>query len=147
MHKNTNQAGRSQADGLIGLPQRGYGLQPRVAAWATLGTNKKRNFNRNAVASCSQREMYKADPAALRLRTRSLSLPRVAEAATLGWRPMPRWGTTENYCSRQGELRLLRQSRLNQYRRLVVGRTLKARVIVVFEYDWRFATKYYVSKY
>jgi len=31
------------------MPQRGYGLQPRVAASATLGTSKKRNFNRNAV--------------------------------------------------------------------------------------------------
>jgi hypothetical protein len=33
------------------MPQRGYGLQPRVAASATLGTSKKRYFNRNAVAS------------------------------------------------------------------------------------------------
>jgi hypothetical protein len=37
------------------MPQRGYGLQPRVAASATLGTSKKRNFNRNAVASFSGR--------------------------------------------------------------------------------------------
>jgi hypothetical protein len=78
------------------MAQRGYGLQPRVAASATLGTSKKRNFNRNAVASFSQKEMHKADATALRLRTRSLSLPRVAEATTLGWRPLPRWGTTEN---------------------------------------------------
>ena len=78
------------------MPQRGYGLQPRVAASATLGTSKKRNFNRNAVASFSQSEMHKADATALRLTTRSLSLPRVAEAATLGWRPLPRWGITEN---------------------------------------------------
>ena len=42
------------------MPQRGYGLQPRVAASATLGTSKKRNFNRNAVASFSQSEMHKA---------------------------------------------------------------------------------------
>jgi len=35
------------------MPQRGYGLQPRVAASATLGTSKKRNLNRNAVASFS----------------------------------------------------------------------------------------------
>ena len=42
------------------MPQRGYGLQPRVAASATLGTSKKRDFNRNAVASISQREMHKA---------------------------------------------------------------------------------------
>jgi len=27
------------------MPQRGYGLQPRVAASATLGTSKKRNCN------------------------------------------------------------------------------------------------------
>jgi len=78
------------------MPQRGYGFQPRVAASATLGTSEKRNFNRNAVATVFQREMPKADATALRLRTRSLSLPRVAEAATLGWRPMPRWGITEN---------------------------------------------------
>ena len=38
------------------MPQRGYGLQPRVAASGTLGTSKKRNFNRNAVASFSQSE-------------------------------------------------------------------------------------------
>ena len=56
------------------MPQRGYGLQPRVAASATLGTSKKRNFNRNAVASFSQKEMHEADATALRLRTRSLSL-------------------------------------------------------------------------
>ena len=37
------------------MPQRGYGLQPKVAASATLGTSKKRNFNRNAVASFSQK--------------------------------------------------------------------------------------------
>jgi len=49
------------------MPQRGYGLQPRVAASATLGTCKKRDFNRNAVASFSQREMHKADATALRL--------------------------------------------------------------------------------
>jgi len=55
------------------MPQRGYGLQPRVAASATLGTSKKRDFNRNAVASFSQKEMHKADATALRLRTRSLS--------------------------------------------------------------------------
>jgi hypothetical protein len=37
-----------------------------------------------------------ADTTALRLRTRSLSLPRVAEAATLGWRPLPLWGINKN---------------------------------------------------
>ena len=55
--------------GFSSMPQRGYGLQPRVAASATLGTSKKRNFNRNAVASFSQREMHKANATALRLRT------------------------------------------------------------------------------
>jgi len=78
------------------MPQRGYGLQPRVAASATLGTSKNRNFNRNAVASFSQKEMHKADATALWLKTSSLSLPRVAEAATLGWRPLPLWGITQN---------------------------------------------------
>jgi hypothetical protein len=39
------------------VPQRGYGPQPRVAASATLGTRRKTNFNRNAVASFSLGEM------------------------------------------------------------------------------------------
>jgi hypothetical protein len=56
------------------MPQRGYGLQPGVAASATLGTRKKRYFSRNAVASFSQKEMHKADATALRLRRRTLSL-------------------------------------------------------------------------
>jgi hypothetical protein len=76
---------RRQSEAL--MPPRGYDPQPRVAASATLGTSKKRNFNRNAVASLSQREIHKADATALRFRTRLLFLPRVAEAATLGWRP------------------------------------------------------------
>ena len=46
------------------MPQWGYSLQPRVAVSATLGTSKKRNFNRNAVATFSQREMHKADATA-----------------------------------------------------------------------------------
>ena len=33
------------------MPQRGYGLQPRVAASATLGKERDLVFNRNAVAS------------------------------------------------------------------------------------------------
>jgi hypothetical protein len=33
------------------MSQRDYGLQPRVAASATLGTSKKGIINRNAVAS------------------------------------------------------------------------------------------------
>jgi hypothetical protein len=50
------------------MPQRGYGLQPRVAVSATLGTGKERNFNRIAVASFSPRE---STATAMRLRTRS----------------------------------------------------------------------------
>ena len=69
------------------MPQRGYGLQPRVAASATLGTSQKRNFNRNAVASFSQKEMHKADATRVAVEGKIASLPRVAEAATLGWRP------------------------------------------------------------
>jgi hypothetical protein len=53
------------------MPQRGHGLQPRVAASATLGTSKQRNFNRNAVAWFAQKETHKADATASRLRTRS----------------------------------------------------------------------------
>jgi hypothetical protein len=33
------------------MSQRDYGLQPRVAVSATLGTSEKRVLNRNAVAS------------------------------------------------------------------------------------------------
>jgi len=55
------------------MPQRGYGLQPRVAASATLGTSKKRDFNRNAVASVSQGEMHKADTTVVAVVTRSFS--------------------------------------------------------------------------
>ena len=39
------------------------------------GTSKKRNFNRNAVASFSQSEMHKADATALRLRICLFSSP------------------------------------------------------------------------
>jgi hypothetical protein len=46
------------------MPQRGYGLQPRVAASATLGTSKKRNFNHDAIATFSQKETHKADATA-----------------------------------------------------------------------------------
>ncbi|MDX6383565.1 MAG: hypothetical protein QOK48_1138, partial [Blastocatellia bacterium] len=35
------------------MSQRDFGLQPRVAASATLGTSKNRILNRNAVASFS----------------------------------------------------------------------------------------------
>jgi len=48
----------SEYDKFSVMPQRGYDLQPRVAASATLGTNRKRDFNRNAVASLSQRERH-----------------------------------------------------------------------------------------
>jgi len=47
------------------MPQRGFGLQPRVAASATLGKGGDLVLNRNAVASA------------------------LCIAATLGW---PRWG-------------------------------------------------------
>jgi len=75
------------------MPQRGNGLQPKGCRYP--GNSKKRIINRNAVASFasfSQKDMHKANATALRLRTRLLSLPRVAEAATLGWRPLPPWG-------------------------------------------------------
>ena len=76
------------------MPQRGYGLQPRVAASATLGTSKKEFQPRLVgVASFSQTEMRKADATALRLKAKSLSLPRVAETATLGWRSLPVWAS------------------------------------------------------
>ena len=41
------------------------------------------------------KDKHEAGATALRLRTSSLSLPRVAEAATLGWRALPRWGINE----------------------------------------------------
>jgi len=69
------------------MPRWGIGLQPRVAASATLGTSKQRNFNRNAVASFSQKEMHIADATAFAVEAKIAFLPRVAEAATLGWRP------------------------------------------------------------
>ena len=47
--------------------------------------------------------MHQTDATALRLRTRSLSLPRFAEAVTLGWRPLSGWGTTSTCRSRQGK--------------------------------------------
>jgi len=68
------------------MPQRGIGLQPRVAASATLGTSKKRNSNRNAVASFfSERNAQRRNRVAVE--DKIASLPRVAEAATLGCRP------------------------------------------------------------
>jgi hypothetical protein len=39
------------------MPQRGYDLQPRVAALATLGGSKMKDFNRNAVAPFSLRKI------------------------------------------------------------------------------------------
>jgi hypothetical protein len=61
------------------MPQQSYGLQPRVAASATLGSSEKRNFKRNAVVPFSQKEMHKADATTFAVEARSLSLPRVAE--------------------------------------------------------------------
>jgi hypothetical protein len=41
--------------------------------------------------------MHKADATGVAVEDNVpfFTLPRVAEAATLGWRPMPRWGITE----------------------------------------------------
>jgi len=75
------------AVGFSRMPQRGYGLQPRVAASATLGTSKKRNFNRNAVASFSQRENATSRRNRVAVEGKIFSLPRVAETATLGCGP------------------------------------------------------------
>ena len=77
------------------MPQRGYGLQPRVAASATLGKESHLALNRNAVASALCIPFRENDATALRLKFLFLLVPRVAEAATLGWRPQPRWGITE----------------------------------------------------
>src|SRR6185437_6249151 len=43
-----------------------------------------------------QIEMQMADATALRFGDKVAFFTRVAEAATLGWRPLPRWGITEN---------------------------------------------------
>ena len=48
------------------------------------------NSNREAVASSHQLQSSRNRVAVDGLMP---SLPRVAEAATLGWRPQPRWGT------------------------------------------------------
>ena len=69
------------------MPQRGIGLQPRVAASATLGKESDLVFNRNAVASALCISFSENDATALRLKFLLLLVPRVAEAATLGWRP------------------------------------------------------------
>jgi len=69
------------------MPQRGYGLQPRVAASATLGKESDLVLNRNAVASALCISLRENDATALRLEFLFLLVPRVAEAATLGWRP------------------------------------------------------------
>jgi len=67
-------------------PQRGYGLQPRVAASATLGKESGLLLNRTAVASALSVSL-KNDATALRLKFLLFLVPRVAEAATLGWKP------------------------------------------------------------
>jgi hypothetical protein len=68
------------------MPQRGYVLQPRVAASATLGGESDLVLNRNAVASalCIFSEERRNRVA---VEISLLLIPRVAEAATLGWRP------------------------------------------------------------
>ena len=68
------------------MPQRGNGLQPRVAASATLGKESDLVRNRNAVASALCICLRESDATALRLKFLFLLVPRVAEAATLGWR-------------------------------------------------------------
>jgi len=68
------------------MPQRGYALKPRVAASVTLGKENDSSFNRNAVAPAGRFLVRKNDATALRLRIIVLPVPRVAEAATLGWR-------------------------------------------------------------
>ena len=69
------------------MPQRGNGLQPKVAASATLGKESNLVLNRNAVASVVCISLSENDATALRLKFLFLLVPRVAEAATLGWRP------------------------------------------------------------
>jgi diacylglycerol kinase family enzyme len=49
------------------MPQRGYGLQPRVAASATLGKKSDLALNRNAVASALCISLWENDATALRL--------------------------------------------------------------------------------
>jgi hypothetical protein len=56
-------------------PQRGYVLQPRVAAAATLGTRTMGSFNRNAVTSALQIFSGVNDATALRLRTVQSAFP------------------------------------------------------------------------
>jgi len=68
------------------MPQRGYGLQPRVGASATLGKESDLVLNRNAVASALRISFGKNAATALRLKFLFLLVPKVAEAATLGWR-------------------------------------------------------------
>jgi len=66
------------------MPQRGYGLQPRVAASATLGTSKKKKFqpHRGCVVFSERNAQSRRNRVAVE--GKMLSLPRVAEAATLG---------------------------------------------------------------
>jgi hypothetical protein len=72
------------------MPQRGYGLQPRVAASATLGKECALVQPRRGCV-VPQREMQKGRNRAA-VEILFLLVPRVAEAATQGWRPKPRWG-------------------------------------------------------
>jgi len=50
------------------MPQRGYGLRPRVAASATLGKESDLVLNRNAVASAFVHFCRESDATALRLK-------------------------------------------------------------------------------
>jgi len=68
------------------MPQRGFALQPRVAASATLGKESDLVLNRNAVASALSISL-RTRRNRVAVETSFLPGPRVAEAATLGWRP------------------------------------------------------------
>jgi len=57
------------------MPQRGYGLQPRVAASATLGKESDLVLNRNAVASALCISLEENDATALRLKFFSYQFP------------------------------------------------------------------------
>ena len=65
------------------LPRRGYASKPRVAASATLGTEAREFFNRNAVASVREDFRGRNRDAVVILWV--AFFPRVAEAATLGF--------------------------------------------------------------
>jgi len=75
---------RREALSISVMPQRGYGLQPRVAASATLGKESDLVLNRNAVASALCISFRKNGATALRLKFLFLLVPRVAEDGNPG---------------------------------------------------------------